>query len=79
MNNFKEIAKLVRKYKERNNTLYEFLDKEDVGEYFRSLISLSELKQDKTTMLAILRRLIDLKEENLVQEWKKTTLRKIRL
>ncbi len=79
MNNFKEIAKLVRKYKERNNALYEFLDKEDVGEYFRSLISLSELKQDKTTMLAILRRLIDLKEENLVQEWKKTTLRKIRL
>lgn len=41
------------------------------GQYFRSLISLSELKQDKTTMLAILRRLIDLKEENLVQEWKK--------
>lgn len=79
MNNFKEIAKLVRKYKERNNALYEFLDKEDVGEYFRSLISLSELKQDKTTMLAILRRLIDLKEENLVQEWKKTILRKIRL
>ncbi len=79
MNNFKEIAKLVRKYKERNNALYEFLDKEDVGEYFRSLISLSELKQDTTTMLAILRRLIDLKEENLVQEWKKTTLRKIRL
>ncbi len=79
MNNFKEIAKLVRKYKERNNALYEFLDKEDVGEYFRSLISLSELKQDKTTMLAILRRLVDLKEENLVQEWKKTTLRKIRL
>ncbi|EAJ9829782.1 hypothetical protein LVB12_001601, partial [Campylobacter jejuni] len=69
MNNFKEIAKLVRKYKERNNALYEFLDKEDVSEYFRSLISLSELKQDKTTMLAILRRLIDLKEENLVQEW----------
>ncbi|EOH3628208.1 hypothetical protein ACL156_001322, partial [Campylobacter jejuni] len=54
MNNFKEIAKLVRKYKERNNALYEFLDKEDVSEYFRSLISLSELKQDKTTMLAIL-------------------------
>lgn len=79
MNNFKEIAKLVRKYKERNNALYEFLDKEDVGEYFRSLISLSELKQDKTTMLAILRRLVDLKEENLVQEWKKTILRKIRL
>ncbi len=79
MNNFKEIAKLVRKYKERNNALYEFLDKEDVGEYFRSLISLSELKQDTTTMLAILRRLVDLKEENLVQEWKKTTLRKIRL
>lgn len=79
MNNFKEIAKLIRKYKERNNALYEFLDKEDVGEYFRSLISLSELKQDKTTMLAILRRLIDLKEENLVQEWKKTILRKIRL
>lgn len=79
MNNFKEIAKLVRKYKERNNALYEFLDKEDVGEYFRSLTSLSELKQDKTTMLAILRRLVDLKEENLVQEWKKTTLRKIRL
>ncbi|BDL88065.1 hypothetical protein THJ047_09330 [Campylobacter jejuni] len=79
MNNFKEIAKLVRKYKERNNALYEFLDKEDVGEYFRSLISLSELKQDKTTMLAILRRLVDLKEENLAQEWKKTTLRKIRL
>lgn len=79
MNNFKEIAKLIRKYKERNNALYEFLDKEDVGEYFRSLISLSELKQDKTTMLAILRRLVDLKEENLVQEWKKTILRKIRL
>ncbi|EAI4602084.1 hypothetical protein FJB19_06510, partial [Campylobacter jejuni] len=75
MNNFKEIAKLVRKYKERNNALYEFLDKEDVGEYFRSLISLSELKQDTTTMLAILRRLVDLKEENLVQEWKKNNFK----
>lgn len=75
MNNFKEIAKLVRKYKERNNALYEFLDKEDVGEYFRSLISLSELKQDKTTMLAILRRLVDLKEENLAQEWKKNNFK----
>lgn len=79
MNDFKEIAKLVRKYKEKNNALYEFLDKKDLGEYFNSLISLSELKQDKATMLAILRRLVDLKEENLVQEWKKIILKKIRL
>lgn len=75
MNNFKEIAKLVRRYKEKNNALYEFLDKEDLGEYFRSLVSLSELKEDKTTMLAILRRLVDLKEENLIQEWKKNNLK----
>ncbi len=74
MNNFKEIAKLVRKYKERNNALYEFLDKEDVGEYFGSLISLSELKQDKTTMLAILRRLVDLKEENFSSRVEKKQL-----
>ncbi|HDW9248690.1 TPA: hypothetical protein RNC43_001845, partial [Campylobacter jejuni] len=31
--------------------------------------------QDKTTMLAILRRLVDLKEENLVQEWKKNNFK----
>ncbi|MFQ6342015.1 invasion protein CiaB [Campylobacter sp. VTCC 70190] len=75
MNNFKEIANLLRKYKEKNNALYELLDKKDWGEYFESLLSLSELKKDKASFLAILRRLIDLKEENLIQEWKKNNFK----
>ncbi|WP_455906028.1 invasion protein CiaB [Campylobacter hepaticus] len=71
MNNFKEISKLIKKYKEKNNALYKILDQKEQDEYFKFLISLSELKEEKTSLLAILRRLVDLKEENLIQEWKK--------
>ena len=71
MNNFKEIAKLAKNRKESINSLYEILDRKELDEYFKFLLSLSELKEEKTSLLAILRRLVDLKEENLVQEWKK--------
>ncbi len=71
MNNFKELANLVKNRKENINLFYDLLDSEQWGEYFERLLTLSELKRDKTTLLAILRRLVDLKEENLIQEWKK--------
>ncbi len=71
MNNFKELATLARVRKENINLFYELLDSEQWGDYFEKLLKLSELKKEKATLLAILRRLVDLKEENLVQEWKK--------
>ncbi|MGH2267465.1 invasion protein CiaB [Campylobacter taeniopygiae] len=71
MNNFKEVAKLVKKRKENINIFYEFLDSDSWDGYFEHLLNLSELKKEKSTFMAILRRLVDLKEENLVQEWKK--------
>ncbi|MBK1992203.1 invasion protein CiaB [Campylobacter sp. 2018MI35] len=71
MNNFKEVLLLVKKRKEQINSLYEILDKDDIGPYFESLINLSGLKKDKNAILAILRRLVDLKEENLVKELEK--------
>ncbi|TKX32349.1 invasion protein CiaB [Campylobacter aviculae] len=75
MNNFKEIAKLIKKHKKDINLFYKLLDLKEWGEYFERLVQLSELKKDKTTLLAILKRLIDLKEENLVQEWKKNNFK----
>lgn len=75
MNNFKELAKLVKNRKENINFFYDLLDSEQWGEYFERLLTLSELKRDKTTLLAILRRLVDLKEENLIQEWKKNNFK----
>ncbi len=75
MNNFKELAKLVRNRKENINLFYNLLDSEQWDEYFERLLALSELKRDKTTLLAILRRLVDLKEENLIQEWKKNNFK----
>ena len=75
MNNFKELAKLVKNRKENINLFYDLLDSEQWGEYFERLLTLSELKRDKTTLLAILRRLVDLKEENLIQEWKKNNFK----
>ncbi|MBK1971180.1 invasion protein CiaB [Campylobacter sp. TTU_617] len=71
MNNFKEVLLLVKKRKEQINSLYEILDKDDIGPYFESLINLSGLKKNKNAILAILRRLVDLKEENLVKELEK--------
>ncbi|MBK1973591.1 invasion protein CiaB [Campylobacter sp. TTU-622] len=71
MNNFKEVLLLVKKRKEQINSLYEILDKDDIGPYFESLINLSGLKKDKNAILAILRRLVDLKEENLGKELEK--------
>lgn len=71
MNNFTEVLQLVKKRKDQINSLYEILDKDSIGSYFESLISLSGLKKEKNTILAILRRLVDLKEENLVKELEK--------
>lgn len=71
MNNFTEVLQLVKKRKDQINSLYEIVDKDNIGSYFESLISLSGLKKEKNTILAILRRLVDLKEENLVKELEK--------
>lgn len=71
MNNFTEVLQLVKKRKDQINSLYEIVDKDNIGFYFESLISLSGLKKEKNTILAILRRLVDLKEENLIKELEK--------
>ncbi|MBM0637408.1 invasion protein CiaB [Campylobacter sp. VicNov18] len=75
MNNFKQIITLINKRKEKNNAFYKILDKKKLDPYFKHLLALSELKEEKPNILAILKRLIDLKEENLVQQWQKNNFK----
>lgn len=71
MNNFKEIAKLVKERRKNINALYDFLKTEEKDEFLTRLLKLSYLENNKASLLAILRRLVDLKEENLVKELEK--------
>ncbi|TQR34576.1 hypothetical protein DMB92_01020 [Campylobacter sp. MIT 99-7217] len=72
MNNFKELAKLVKKRKEKINALYESsLKTQNLSGELLEALHLCELKPSKTLILAILRRFVDMKEENLVEEFKK--------
>ena len=71
-NNFKELAQLVKKRKAKINALYEeVLQTGVLKDELLNAFNISTLKQDKTAILAILRRFVDLKEENLVEEFKK--------
>lgn len=47
MNNFKELAKLVKNRKENINLLYDLLETDQWNEYFERLLALSELKKIK--------------------------------
>ena len=76
MNNFKELAKITKTYKENINKLYEILDSNKLDDYFTKLVNLTELKQDKSVILAILRRLVDLREDSLVKELEKNNFSK---
>ncbi|MCH5336505.1 MAG: invasion protein CiaB [Campylobacter sp.] len=71
MNDFKELSKLVKKRKEKINALYELLDTKQSHKNIENLIELSGLKKEPSTILAALRRLVDLKEESFVKEFEK--------
>lgn len=71
MNDFKEIAKLAKKRRDKINGLYHFLESEEKNEFLEGLLKSSGLEYEKSALLAILRRLVDLKEENLVKELEK--------
>ena len=71
MNDFKEIAKLAKKRRDKINGLYHFLESEEKNEFLEELLKSSGLEYEKSALLAILRRLVDLKEENLVKELEK--------
>ncbi len=71
MNNFKELAKLVKKRKAKINALYEILNTNQSFESIENLIRLSGLKKEQSVVLAALRRLVDLKDENFVKEFEK--------
>ncbi|KAA6228447.1 invasion protein CiaB [Campylobacter sp. LR185c] len=71
MNNFKKLANLAKKRKEKINGLYELLDSNEKNEFIDKLLDIANLKKEKSSVLAILRRVVDLKEENLVKELEK--------
>ncbi|KAA6229885.1 invasion protein CiaB [Campylobacter sp. LR264d] len=71
MNNFKKLANLAKKRKEKINGLYELLDSNEKNEFIDKLLDIANLKKEKSSVLAILRRMVDLKEENLVKELEK--------
>lgn len=75
MNDFKEVARLAKRRKDSINQLYRFLDSEEKNEFLEKLLKISGLEYEKSTLLAILRRLVDLKEENLVKELEKRGIR----
>lgn len=74
MNDFKELAKITKSRRAKINSLYDFLYENKNCEILEKLIKISGLKNDKTTRLALLRRIVDLKEENLIKELEKTNL-----
>ena len=72
MNDFKEIVKFAKKRRDKINGLYHFLESEEKNEFLERLLKSSGLEYEKSALLAILRRLVDLKEENLVKKKKKS-------
>lgn len=71
MNDFKKLSKLVKKHKAKINALYKILDNNESHQNIENLIKLSTLKKEQSVVLAALRRLVDLKEENFIKEFEK--------
>lgn len=71
MNHFKELSQLVKHRKAKINALYEILDNNESHQSIENLIKLSGLEKEPSVILAALRRLVDLKEENFVKEFQK--------
>lgn len=71
MNNFKQLSKIVKIRNEKINALYELLENASYNECIENLIKISTLKSEKSVVLAALRRLVDLKEENFIKEFEK--------
>lgn len=79
MNNFKELAKLTHEHKSKINAMYEKInDFKALPQEFQRALSLCGLKESKELRLAILRRFVDLKEENLLEEFKKAHLSEVK-
>jgi len=71
MNHFQNLAKLVRKRKEKINSFYAILETNESNETIDKMLELVSLEKEKNTVLAMLRYLVDLKEENIVKELEK--------
>ncbi|AJC86726.1 invasion protein CiaB [Campylobacter sp. RM16704] len=74
MNDFKQIAKIVKNRKQNINSLYNILQTNQNHPLIDRALELANLNNEKSNILAMLRRLVDLKEENLVQELEKKGL-----
>ncbi|WP_261529942.1 invasion protein CiaB [Campylobacter lari] len=74
MNDFKQIAKIVKNRKQNINSLYNILQTNQSHPLIDRALELANLENEKSNVLAMLRRLVDLKEENLVQELEKKGL-----
>ncbi|TQR57323.1 invasion protein CiaB [Campylobacter troglodytis] len=73
-NNFKELAKLVKKRKAKLNDFFEVcLKTQKLQDELLTVLNLSGLKEDKTSILAVIYRFAYLKEENLIEEFKKAS------
>ncbi|MCX2682824.1 invasion protein CiaB [Campylobacter sp. MIT 21-1685] len=75
MNNFKELSKMVAVRNKKFASMYDILENNLSNECIDNLIKISTLKPEKNVILAALRRLIDLKEENFVKELEKKHLK----
>ncbi|WP_257904785.1 invasion antigen B [Campylobacter lari] len=74
MNDFKQIVKIVKNRKQNINSLYNILQTNQSHPLIDRALELANLENEKSNVLAMLRRLVDLKEENLVQELEKKGL-----
>ncbi|NDJ26610.1 hypothetical protein DMB95_01365 [Campylobacter sp. MIT 12-8780] len=77
MNNFKSLAKLTHKRKQKINAYYDHIASfKNLPSEFQNALLLCELEDNENTRLAILRRFVDLKEEALKQELEKANFSK---
>ena len=76
MNNFKELAKLNQKMQNKISSLYEELDEnKNLNKSARKILSLANLDDTKEHRLAVLKRLLSLKDENILELLKDKSLR----
>ncbi|TEY04086.1 invasion protein CiaB [Campylobacter sp. US33a] len=75
MNNFKKLMQITQRRKNNINKIYDILDKNKLNEelqkqkeYFEKLLKNIKLEVKNSSILAMVRRFVDLKEENLIQE-----------
>ena len=68
MNNFKQVAKLTHKMREEINSLYDEIDEnKKLNKSAKKILKICSLSDNKEHRLAVLKRLLSLKEENLLQ------------